>query len=81
MVTSNWLKFAVTLFAQAFETVEVPALAELAGKIKTVATANASSASTAVRRLNSLILCSRFPSLANRGVMSNAFTEHEEPYP
>src|SRR6266511_3424466 len=51
VVTSIWLKFAVTLFAQAFETVDVPALAELAGKTKTAAAANASTASV-LRRLD-----------------------------
>jgi hypothetical protein len=52
VVTSIWLKFGVTLFAQAFETVELAALAELAGKTKTAAAATASTASTALRRLN-----------------------------
>jgi hypothetical protein len=45
VVTSIWLKFAVTLFAQAFDTVDVPALAELAGRPKTVTAANASTTS------------------------------------
>src|SRR6266511_5043153 len=52
VVTPIWLKFAVTLFAQAFDTVAVPALAELAGKTKTAAAANASTASAVVRRLD-----------------------------
>src|SRR6266511_816190 len=51
VVTPIWLKFAVTLFAQAFGTVAVPALAELAGKTKTAAAANASTASV-LRRLD-----------------------------
>jgi hypothetical protein len=44
VVTPIWLKFAVTLFAQAFGVVADPALAELAGN-KTAAAANASTAS------------------------------------
>jgi hypothetical protein len=71
-VTEIWLKFAVTLFAQAFDTVAEAALAELAGKTKTAAAANASSASTALRRLNSLASVSRFPSLAERGIHRTA---------
>ncbi|MGZ5387640.1 MAG: hypothetical protein ACXWGS_09490 [Solirubrobacterales bacterium] len=47
VVTEIWLKFAVTLFAQALVTVDVPALAELAGKTKTAAAAIASTASVA----------------------------------
>ena len=52
VVTSIWLKFAVTLFAQAFDVVAVPALAELAGRAKTAAAANASTASAELRRLD-----------------------------
>src|SRR5215211_2342400 len=52
VVTSIWLKFAVTLFAQAFDTVAEPALAGLAGKTKTAAAAIASTASAALGRFN-----------------------------
>jgi hypothetical protein len=44
VVTSIWLKFAVTLFAQAFDVVAEPALAELAGS-RTAVAAIASTAS------------------------------------
>src|SRR6266545_5395152 len=52
VVTLIWLKFAVTLFAQAFGVVAVPALAGLAGRAKSAATANASVVSADLRRFD-----------------------------